>query len=107
MNIQVFFQKMREVEASIKDAFVLVTSMDTSDGGKAGQVMEVTRLCAAKLIVDGRARLANEEEVAIYQEEGDKARALVQQSALGRFPLAVLSEQEMRTLRQSLRPQKG
>jgi hypothetical protein len=108
MDIRVYFRKLREVEESIEGECVVVVSEATSDGGKAGVVAEVERRTAAKLIVDGRARLATEEEAREYRAQAEQARAAAEQSALaGRVQLAVLSDQELRALRSSLRPQKG
>ena len=106
MDLQMFFKKKREIESSIATPFAVVMSLDTPDGGRGGRVTEVNRGRAAQLVLEGRARLATEEESRGYHEEGTVARENAAQSAISRMPLAVLSEQEMRTLRTSLRRQK-
>jgi hypothetical protein len=108
VDIRIFFQKMREVEASLPTPYVLVVSLDTSDGGKAGTKTEVTREVGAKLIVDGKARLATDEELELYREQERAARTAAEQAMMaGKVQLAVLSDQEIRALRSSLRPSKG
>ena len=59
------------------DSFPLVVSLETSDGGKAGTITEVTREQAAKLIVENCARLANEAEKKAYfdKQASDKKAA--------------------------------
>lgn len=107
MDIQLYFRKKREIESNIPDPFVIVMSMDTADGGKGGRLTEVSRGIAAQLIVEGRSRLATGDEVRAYQEEAVRAREEAANAASPRFPLAVLSDQDLRSLRSSLKLQKG
>ena len=51
MNLQGFYQKVRETEAAIGEEFPLIVSHGTSDGGKAGTFTEVPRRLAAMLVV--------------------------------------------------------
>ncbi len=62
MDVRQYYRKLREVESGIAEPYVLVTSMETSDGGKPGIVSEVSREQAAKLIVESRVTLATEAE---------------------------------------------
>ena len=59
------------------DSFPLVVSLETSDGGKAGTISEVSREQAAKLIVENCARLANDAEKKAYfdKQASDKKAA--------------------------------
>jgi len=108
VDIRVYFQKLREVERSIASPFVFVMSNETGNGGKAGICTEVKREVAARLIVSGKARLATEAEVQEHLAEQERLRVAAEQASLaGRVQIAVLSEQEMRALRSSLRPQRG
>ena len=59
MEIRKYYQKVRQAEACIAEADVVVISLETGDGGLAGTATEVARANAARLIVDGRARLAD------------------------------------------------
>ncbi len=66
MDVRQYYRKLREVEAGISDPFVLVSSLETADGGKAGIINEVTREQAAKGIVESRVRLSTEAEQKAY-----------------------------------------
>jgi len=46
-------QKIRDTEAKIADAFPVVESCETPDGGTSGRLTEVTQLWPRKLIVEG------------------------------------------------------
>lgn len=69
MDVRLYFQKVRLAEAELKEPFVIVVSLDTPDGGKAGALTEVTRSAAARLIVDGKARAASVEEAEDFRRE--------------------------------------
>ena len=62
MDLRGYYQKIKEVEAKIADAFAVIVSLESPDGGKAGTQTEVTRSLAARMIVNGRARLATAAE---------------------------------------------
>ena len=62
MDVRIYFQKVRQVEAGIVSPHAVVMSLDTPDGGKAGLLTEVSRMMAAQLIVENKARMASEEE---------------------------------------------
>jgi hypothetical protein len=74
MDLRQFFRKIRDVEAGIAEQFPLVASLETGDGGKSGVLSEVPRYQAARMIVEGKARLASEEEKQIYIEQEAAAR---------------------------------
>jgi hypothetical protein len=100
MDIRMYFQKMRELESSISQAFVVVCSLETPDGGKAGMLTEVSRSTAAQLVVEGKARLATEDESREHKERVDRARAEAEQAAAAsRMQFTILTEQEARALR--------
>ena len=63
MDLRVYFQKLRSIEANIPTSYVVVVSQETPDGGRAGVQTEVRREMAARLVIEGRARLASEEEM--------------------------------------------
>jgi hypothetical protein len=68
MDLRVFYQKMRKLESQIPDAHVVMVSLETADGGKAGRMTEVMRETAARLVIEGRARMASEEEAAEFRK---------------------------------------
>jgi hypothetical protein len=62
MDLKVYYKKIRETASTIPEEFAVVVSKESPDGGKAGVMSEVTRQQAARLVVEGRARLATKEE---------------------------------------------
>jgi hypothetical protein len=97
MDVRQYFRKLREVEANIPDAYPLVMSLETSDGGKAGLITEVPRHVAAKMIVEGRAVLATESEKDSYREQQDLAREVAQRDELAkRLQVTVVTESDLR-----------
>jgi hypothetical protein len=58
VDLRVYYQKVRDVEATIPGPYASVVSLSTPDGGKPGTVTEVPRRVAAKMVVDGTATLA-------------------------------------------------
>lgn len=74
MDVKAYFQKVRDTQAAIASDFPIVVSLDTSDGGRSGRRIEVTRSAAARLLVDGKARMATQEETEEYHASMAKAR---------------------------------
>lgn len=100
MDIKVFYQKVRQTEASIKEREVVIVSLETPDGGREGVRSEVPRTVAAKLITEGWARLATPEEDRAFREETAEARRVAEQKAsASRMQIAVLSESDLKALR--------
>jgi hypothetical protein len=108
VDIRVYFKKLQEVEQSISEPWVVVVSQETGNGGKPGILSEVNRQVAARLVVGGKARFATVAEIEAFKAAQEQQRAAAEHASLaGRVQLAVLSEQELRALKSSLRPQKG
>jgi hypothetical protein len=100
MDLRHYYEKIRAVEAKIDEEFALVVSNATADGGKAGTFTEVAKRLAARLIVEGLARLATEVEKKLFHEEMAEARRVAEQeAATSRVQLAVLSTSELERLR--------
>jgi hypothetical protein len=107
MDLRIYYQKLRQIEASIAASDTVMVSLETLDGGKAGVKTEVPRETAARLSVEDRARLASEEEAAAYRSEAAEAKRLADQaSAASRLQITVLSETDLRTLKGQSRAQK-
>jgi len=107
MDLRLYYQKIREASSKIADAFPVVVSKETADGGKDGILNEVTRAIAAKMLVEGLARLASAEESAAFRQEQAAAKRLAEQVATAaKVQFAVLTTDEMQTLRE-LSPSKG
>jgi hypothetical protein len=107
MDLRAFFQKVRKLESDIHTAHVIVVSLETPDGGKPDQMTEVTRETAAKIIVEGRARLATEAESAQYHSSIlDAQSQREQQETAQKIEWAKFLDAGMRSFKNIL-PEKG
>lgn len=102
MDLKVYYQKIRELERSIKVAHPIVVSQETPDGGTAGIKTEVPAHVAARMVVEGRARLASDEETSEFIEEKTEAKRIADQlEASKRLQVTVVSESDIRALKGS------
>lgn len=100
MDLRVFYQKIRQVEASLAEKDVVVISHETPDGGRAGVPSEVPKAVAARMIVEGKARLASAEESTTFREQRAEAKREADQlAAAGRVQVTVISDSDLRALR--------
>jgi hypothetical protein len=67
MNLRSYYEKIRQAAAELEPGDVWVESLATMDGGRAGVFTQVPRQLAAKLIVDGKAKLADSEAAAEFE----------------------------------------
>jgi hypothetical protein len=95
MNLKAYYQKLRTTEGSIAEPQAMLVSLATPDGGRAGVLTEAPRAVAAKMIVEGSARLATEEEAEGFRAQAAEARRLAEQAAVAsRIQVTVVSEAE-------------
>ena len=107
MDLQMYYQKIRELEGKIAEDFPVVVSVATQDGGKGGTSTEVPRRLAAKLVTDGHARLASKEEVKAHREGLAEAKRVADRAAAAaRLQVTVLSTTELDRLRSDARGHK-
>lgn len=107
MDLRLFYQKLRKIEAEIAEPHVVVVSNETSDGGRAGQRSEVSRANAAKLLVEGRARLASAEEVIEFRATIEQARQDAEQRAMSqKIQVNIVPESDYRGIKSISRPEK-
>jgi hypothetical protein len=107
MDLKRYYQKIREVESTIVDTSAVVVSIETPDGGKAGSLTEVLPRVAAKMVVDGIAKLATKEEAQRLRDAQAEAQRLAQQAAaVSRVQLTVLPTSELNRLRDLAGPAK-
>lgn len=106
MDLRVYYKKIREAMEAIPGEFAVLVSRETPDGGQPGVLTEAHRALAARLLVDGRVRLATMEEDSQYRasEEQIRQKAL-RDAAPPRLQVAVISEKDIDAL-QSGRPVK-
>jgi len=97
MDLKQYFRKIRQVEAGLIDRFPLLVSLETPDGGKPGLVSEASREQAAKMIVEGRAVLASEEEKELYREQQADAKEAAAKAELGkRVKVAIITDRDLK-----------
>jgi hypothetical protein len=97
MDLKAYYHRIRELERSFDGDHAVVVSLETADGGKAGVKTEVPVQVAAKMIVEGRARVASEQEVKEFHERKSEAkRAIDQMDASKRMQVTVVSENDLR-----------
>jgi hypothetical protein len=95
---------VRTIEATIAGEHAVVVSLETPDGGRDGRLTEVAREVAAKLVVQDKARLANEDEAAEFKAAGRAAkRAADEQVLRDRLQLSALREADIELIKSVLR----
>ena len=100
MDLRNYYQKLREKESEITEAFPIVVSNETADGGKPGVLTEVTPGIAAKMVVDGVARLATpQEEKAFRAAQVEAKRVADQAAATAKVQFTVVPTTELNKLK--------
>ena len=104
MDLRQFYKKIKEFEDGIKTKEVIVVSNETPDGGKAGVKSEAKRSLAARMLAEGRIRLATEEEALRFHQEKEDAYKRGQDLLnSGKVQLAVLTESELKAIKSALK----
>jgi hypothetical protein len=107
MDLHVYFRKIRAMEDSLKDPSAVLVSLETPDGGREGVRTEVPRRIAARMMVEGAARLATADEAREFQEQKVEAKRQADQlAAASRMQFTVISPNELRKLRGGAQPGK-
>jgi uncharacterized protein (DUF58 family) len=97
MDVKQYYRKIHEVEAGLSDRYPVVISLETTDGGKAGVLSEVSRPVAAKMIVEGCAVLASPAEKQQYLEEQALAKTAAEKAELARrVQVAIISDADLK-----------
>lgn len=98
MDVKQYYRKIAEAEAEITEAYPVVISLDTEDGGKAGVTCEVSRPVAAKMIVEGRALLATAAQKEQYLDRQVLARKIAEKAEMARrVQVAIIAESDLKT----------
>ena len=101
MDLKLYYQKVREEQARITDPFPIIVSLDTADGGKAGCLSEVPKALAAKMTMDGTARLATSEESDAYRAgQAQLRQSAAEAAAAQKLELKVVSAADYNLLAQ-------
>ena len=95
MDLKSYFRKIRQAEQEIAEPHTFVMSLETSDGGRAGLLTEVTREIAARMIVEGRAVLAAKPDRDKFLERQASARSAAQRADLAqRLQVTIVADGE-------------
>jgi|HubBroStandDraft_5_1064220.scaffolds.fasta_scaffold433966_1 hypothetical protein len=101
MDLRSYYKKVRDAEVTLTGEHVVMVSLETSEGGKAGVRTEVPRAIAAKLIAEVRARVATEEETVEFHETNREAREANEEAeAAKRLQVMVIPSRETRKQRE-------
>ncbi|MGA2880242.1 MAG: hypothetical protein ABSG13_14945 [Bryobacteraceae bacterium] len=107
MDLRVFFQKLRKIEQEIAGPHVIVVSHETPDGGRPGQLAEVSKSVAARLILEGYAHLATAEESAEFRAAARKAMEEAEQRLMAaKVQVNVISDADLRAMKSATRAEK-
>ncbi|MGP0076026.1 MAG: hypothetical protein ACLPWF_29255 [Bryobacteraceae bacterium] len=107
MDLRVFFQKLRKIEQEITEPTVVVVSHETPDGGRAGQLAEVSRGNAARLILEGHAHLATTEQSVEFRAAARKALEEAQQRMIAeKVQVTVISDADLKAMKSASRAEK-
>jgi polyhydroxyalkanoate synthesis regulator phasin len=101
MDLRAYYRKLREIEKGLVEAFVVVRSLATADGGVAGRLTEVASTLAAKMVAEGIAEVVEQEEArAFRQKMAEEHKKEEQRRAAAQIQFTVLTESDLRALRQ-------
>jgi hypothetical protein len=103
MDLRTYYQKIRDVEATIPTPYVVTISKATDDGGKSGLPVEVSRQVAAKMIVDGSAVLATAAQATAFeQQQAAAAKAAQEAATAAKVEVTMVSSTDLKKLTDDL-----
>ena len=98
MDLRSYYKKVRDAESALKGNEVVVVSLATPEGGIDGVLTEAPRGVAAKLIAEGRARVATDTEAGEFREGLRAGREKYEwEEAARRVQVMVVPAREERT----------
>jgi hypothetical protein len=100
MNLNSYYDKIRAAERQIPDDCAVIVSLETPDGGRPGLLTEAPRRIAARLVVEGAARLAAADEAAGFRAANQKAKADVDDAvAASKVQFTVVPAAELQAMK--------
>ena len=100
MDLRAYYRKIQEAARAIGGDDVVVVSEATTGGGKAGVRTEVPRAVAARMLVEGTARLASDAEAREFHEQAREAKRAADEAAAARHvQFTVIPAGEWKNLR--------
>ncbi len=105
MDLRAYYQKIKDHVAAIAEEYPIVVSLNTGDGGTAGQHTEVTKPVAARLLVQGLARLAEAAEAAVFRQlQAEAVRKAQELAAAAKVQISVVSTADLEKLKGTAQP---
>ena len=102
MDLREYYGKIRAAAAELPAEFSVVVSLATADGGREGVRTEVDRQLAAKMIVDGRARVATPEETAEFRKgQADALKQAKEEEYRRHVKVTLVAGEDLSALRKS------
>ncbi len=93
MNLQKYFEDLKQKESEIEGRDIYVSSLETPDGGKVGIITQVPKRLGCQLIVEGKARLASETEVEEHRRvQAERRAAIESQTYAQRIQVQVVAD---------------
>jgi hypothetical protein len=91
MDLRTYYTKIRQAEELLTGEHIVVVSLETSEGGKPGVRTEVPRAIAARLIAEGRACVASDDEaLEFYEKHRESKERIDQEEAARRLQVMVI-----------------
>jgi hypothetical protein len=100
MNLNNYYDKIRETEQQIFGDCAVIVSQETPDGGRPGVLTEAPKRTASRLVVEGAARLATADEAAAFRAAKQKAKAEADDAAAAsKVQFTVVPAAELQSLK--------
>src|SRR3954463_14200144 len=91
MELPLYYDKMRAEVKRLGEEFPIIVSLESGSGRKPGQLTEVKKENAARLLVQGLAKLATPEEAAAFrQAQAEMVSKAAEELAASKIPLSLL-----------------
>ncbi len=91
MDLRSYYTRIRETEELLTGEHLVLFSLKTSEGGKEGVLTEASRAIAARLIAEGRARVATDDEaIEFYEKHRESKERIDNEEAARRLQVMVI-----------------
>src|SRR6185437_7400501 len=102
MDVRSYYRKVKDTEEGLKGSEVVLVSLETPEGGKEGVRTEAPRTVAARMIAEGRARVATDAEASEFRDGLRAARQKHErEEAARRVQIVVMPQAEDKVKEQS------
>jgi flagellar biosynthesis GTPase FlhF len=103
MDLRVYYRKLREIEEGLGEEFVVLKSRATPDGGIAGRLTEAPRAVAARMILDGQAEAASEEDSEAFRRELAAAKQREDERQAAQIRIAMMTPSDFLAIQNAAR----